>query len=250
MTDVTAIILAAGMGVRMGPRGQTRPKGLIAVGGEAMVAQSLATLRAMGVPRIRIVTGHLADQYRDAFGGTDDVEFVHNADFAATGSLRSLRAGLEGVAGPAVILESDLIYAPEALREALVRGTCLVVSGPTGAGDEVYVWAGPDGHLTEISKDPGARSEPHLGELVGITGIAADAVPALRRAADAVLAGNPAEHYEPGLVALGRALPVPCLRLDGLAWAEVDDEDMLARAERLVFPAIAAARAASGGFSG
>ena len=44
MKDFTAIIVAAGMGVRMGPRGRLMPKGLIEVGGSPMVAQSLDTL--------------------------------------------------------------------------------------------------------------------------------------------------------------------------------------------------------------
>ncbi len=244
MSDMTAIILAAGLGIRMGPRGRLCPKGLIEVGGETMVAQSLSSLRAFGIGRVRIVTGHLDDQYRAAFGTEPGVELVHNPAYGTTGSLRSLAVGLDGVEGACVILESDLIYAPEALEAALTGGTCLIASGPTGAGDEVYIWTDADGGLLEMSKDRAARPEPPHGELVGITGIGADAVPILREVAGAVMAAEPAEHYEPGLVALARKVALPVLRLDGLAWAEIDDEDMLARAERLVVPRVQAARAA------
>ncbi|MDF0600032.1 phosphocholine cytidylyltransferase family protein [Psychromarinibacter sp. C21-152] len=244
MNDTTAIILAAGLGVRMGPRGKLYPKGLIEMGGETMAAQSLATLRAFGIGRVRIVTGHLAEQYREAFGAERDVELIHNPLYDSTGSLQTLATALDGLDGDVVILESDLVYAPEALEAALAPGNRLVTSGPTGAGDEVYVWAGDEGHLQEISKIADARPEPHLGELVGITKLEAAAVPEMRRAVEDVLADVPAEHYEPGLVELGRRVPVPCIRLDDLPWAEVDDEAMLARAERVVFPRIAAARAA------
>ncbi len=244
MADITAIILAAGLGIRMGPRGRLMPKGMIEVGGRTMVAQSLDTLRALGVPRIRIVTGHLAETYTSAFDGAPDVEFLHNPDYSTTGSLLTLARGIADVQGPVVVLESDLIYAPHALETALAGGNRLVTSGPTGAGDEVYVWADGPNHLSEISKDRAAREDAHFGELVGITRLEADAVAAMRDVAPQVLAETPGEHYEAGMVALGRVAPIECVRLDDLPWAEIDDEEMLARAERVVFPRIDAARAA------
>ena len=244
MKDFTAIIVAAGMGVRMGPRGRLMPKGLIEVGGSPMVAQSLDTLRAAGIDRVRIVTGHLDEQYREAFGTASGVELIHNPLYSTTGSLRTLATALEGITGPIVLLESDLIYAPEGLEAALTGGNVLVTSGPTGAGDEVYVWTQPGGALADISKDPAARPEPPFGELVGITALDADSVVLMRDVAEEVLAETPAEHYEAGLVALGQRVPVPCVRIDDLPWAEVDDETMLSHAEREVYPKVAAARAA------
>ena len=245
MTEITAIILAAGMGVRMGPRGKLFPKGLIEVGGEAMIVGSVASLRAWGAAHIRIVTGHLAGQYEALFGGTE-VELIHNPYYATTGSLRSLMVGLEGISGPVAILELDLIYAPQALDRVDGTGNRLVTSGPTGAGDEVYVWAhaaqgGPE-HLVEISKVLTARDEAPFGELVGITGLTGASVEVMRRVGWEVLTHAPEEHYEPGLVALGREVGIEVVRLDGLAWAEVDDEEMLARAEREVWPRVVAAR--------
>ncbi|WP_425050416.1 phosphocholine cytidylyltransferase family protein [Psychromarinibacter sp. S121] len=244
MKDLTAIIVAAGLGVRMGPRGKLMPKGLIKVGGRPMVAQSLDTLRAAGIGRVRIVTGHLNEQYEEAFGGAPGVELIHNPLYSTTGSLRTLATALDGIEGPVVILESDLIYAPEGLEAALTGGNLLVTSGPTGAGDEVYVWTDAEGALIEISKDAAARPEPHFGELVGITALDAASVALMRVVAEEVLTETPAEHYEAGLVALGRKVPVPCVRIDDLPWAEVDDETMLAHAEQEVYPRVAAAREA------
>ena len=48
--------------------------------------------------------------------------------------------------------------------------------------------------------------------------------------------------YESGLVALAREHPVTCPKVEDLAWAEVDNEDMLARATARVYPRILAAR--------
>jgi len=245
MTDITAIILAAGLGARMGPRGRLQPKGMLKIGGLPLVRQSVATLQGCGVNRIVIVTGHLADQYEAEFA-RDAVTLIHNPHYATTGSLLTLSVGLKGQVGPCIILESDLIYAPQALDPLSKNANCLVTSGPTGAGDEVYVWAKNDpsgeAQLIEISKQKAALPEAPFGELVGITGLNGEAVARMPKVAARVLARNPDEHYEHGLVALAREMPIEVARIDDLPWAEVDDEAMLTRATEQVYPRIARAR--------
>jgi len=247
MSDITAIILAAGLGVRMGPRGKLTPKGLLNVGGTRLTEQSVASLRHWGVGRIVLVTGHLSEQYKTVFGGTD-VELIHNPRYASTGSLQTLATALTHVEGAIAILESDLIYAPQALDPVDGKRNRFVVSGPTDAGDEVYVWTNPaeDGapHMRLISKNRAAQADTPFGEMVGITGLTAEALPLMRQAAEAVLARDPAEHYEAGLVELLKAMPIECMLVPDLPWAEVDDEQMLARAEAEIAPKVAAARQA------
>lgn len=246
MHDITAIILAAGRGIRMGRRGELMPKGLLRLGGRTLVEQSVVNLRARGIRRIRIITGHLREMYEEEarhWGG--GIELVANDGYAQSGSLASLTLGLEGVEGPCVVLESDLIYEPRALAPLGAEKPQLVLSGPTGAGDEVYVWAqrAPDGSfvLRDMSKKLQHRAEPHHGELVGILYLTQQATGEMRQAAGEVLGREPRADYEAGLVALARNVPVVCPRFDDLAWAEIDDEAMFRHAAEKVYPRIAAA---------
>ena len=247
MNGITAIILAAGMGVRMGPRGRLRPKGLIELGGVPLVRQSVDCLRQRGFGRIVIVTGHLSEQYEAEFSDSD-VTLIHNPHYATTGSLRTLLVALGHVSGACVILESDLIYAPQALDTISENASRLITSGTTGAGDEVYVWTKPERGaelLVEISKQKTALSQPFYGELVGITGLTAAAMALLPDVARRVLSRDPEQHYEHGLVALAHEIAIEVVRIDNLPWAEIDDEEMLKRAADQVFPRVKAARIAS-----
>lgn len=222
MENYTAVILAAGQGIRMGPRGRLMPKGLIEVGAEALVARSIRALWSRGVGRILVVTGHLSEQYQ--FLTDQGVDLLFNADFARLGSLHTLLLGAGAVDGPLLILESDLIYAPGMLDHVTQGRDDFLVSGPTGAGDEVYVWQ-DDGRLTEISKDPGRCAAPPLGEMVGITALTAETVQVLRRVGAQVLARKPMAHYEEdGLVALAQERAIRCVFTGDLPWAEIDDE--------------------------
>lgn len=253
MRDITCIFLAAGRGVRMGPRGRLSPKGLMSMGGGTFCEEAVATLRGHGLSRIRIVTGHLADQYEalvaERLAG---VETRHNPAYAERGSLQSLMVGLADVDGPCLVLESDLVFEPRAVAGVLADPSrpALLVSGKTDAGDEVHVWTDPrDGAdcLRDMSKKPDRWPDAPHGELVGLTYLTRDAVDGLRRLAPDLIAGQAMADYESGLVRLAREHAIPCPRIADLAWAEVDDEGMLARAAERVYPRILAARKALAG---
>lgn len=86
-----AAILAAGFSTRMGGR----PKALCALGGETLLAHTAASLRAGGIERVFVVTGHEAgavERHARELG----LEPVLNADFAS-GMFSSVRTAL-GVA--------------------------------------------------------------------------------------------------------------------------------------------------------
>ena len=234
-----ALILAAGRGVRMGPRGQNIPKGFIEVGGECLVARSLALLARAGIRDITIVTGHLAERYGD-LGPVQGVSVttLHNPLYAEKGSFESLRVGLSAMRGPFLLLESDIIYEPRALATVLASGhdSVILTSGPTGAGDEVYVWADERNGAVRfrgMSKQRATHADEPFGELVGISKISAELARQLTlHAAEAEANAD----YESAVVRAAGDNSIACLRVDDLLWGEIDDEAMLARVETTLWP--------------
>lgn len=63
-----AMVLAAGLGTRMGALTARRPKPLLEVGGETLIARQLAKLAAAGVDEAIVNVARLGDQIRDALG--------------------------------------------------------------------------------------------------------------------------------------------------------------------------------------
>ena len=234
-----ALILAAGRGVRMGPRGQSIPKGFIEVGGEYLVARSLALLARAGIRNVSIVTGHLAERYDElpAISGVS-VTTLHNPLFAEKGSFESLRVGLGAMRGPFLLLESDIIYEPRALATVLSsqHDSVILTSGPTGAGDEVYVWADErDGvaRFRGMSKQRATHADTPFGELVGVSKISTELAQQLDQHAGEA---QPSADYESAVVRAAGDNPIACLRVDDLLWGEIDDEAMLARVETRLWP--------------
>lgn len=238
-----ALILAAGRGVRMGPRGQNIPKGFIELGGVPLVARSLALLARAGVTDVTIVTGHLAEFYQQLKPPSGvTLKCLHNPLYAEKGSFESLRLGLTAMRGDFLLLESDIVYEPRALSAVLAAPDTSVIltSGPTGAGDEVYVWAEEvekGARFRTMSKIRTAHPAAPFGELVGISKLSAGLAAELQR--HAAEARSDAD-YESAIVRAAAHIPIGCHRVDDLLWGEIDDEAMLARVTDRLWPLLIA----------
>lgn len=232
-----AVILAAGRGVRLGPLGREIPKGFISIGERAIVERSIDALAAAGIERIRIVTGHLGEQY-DALARRAPLAIttVRNPDYAETGSLVSLLCA-GPIDEPYLLVESDLLYesrAPRLLVES-PQPDLLLASGPTASGDEVYVGA-VNGRLTDLSKRIDALRGACVGELVGLTRISPPLHAHVMSEAARLLDTTRRIEYEQALVAAAGRHPLHVLVAGDLVWTEIDDELHLARARDLIAP--------------
>ena len=228
-----AVILAAGQGMRLRSVVDDRPKGLVEIAGEALVARSVRLLRESGVREITVVAGYRADHYATFCAHDGGLRMVTNGDYASTGSMASFAAALDaGVATDILLLESDIIYEPRALTTIIAAdgGAATLVSGPTDAGDEVWVHA-VDGRLHAMSKR--RRDLPDtVGEFVGITRLSVAAAQAMRDEFSRFVAvhGHGRMDYETGaLVAVAARRPVTVAVVPTLQWGEIDDEPQYAR---------------------
>ena len=239
----TAVILAAGVGSRLSSELDDRPKGLLVLGEAPIIEESICRLTRAGIERIVLVTGHMHDAYEEfacAFPGL--VATAHNELYRESGSMYSLYCARDVLDGDFLLLESDLIYEQRALTEVLgsADDSCMLLSGWTHAGDEVFVSA-RDGRLVDMSKDRTALAEAPAGELVGITKVSAALFRHMKDfAAEAFRRSLMVDYETDCLVGVASLHPVACRVAEGLLWAEIDDPGHLARARASVYPAICA----------
>jgi choline kinase len=238
-----AVILAAGLGTRLKGMAGPVPKGLIVLDGEPILARSLRLLRQRGVRRTVIVVGHLKEAYQAFAAGQPDLQLVENAAYADTGTMASLACALPLVREDFLLLESDIVYQGRALDTALAHPSPDVVlgSGPTAAGDEVWLEA-PAGRLVAMSKDRSTLGSV-AGEMVGICKVSAPLATLLgsRFAEHVTRTGHGRMSYETDALvqaAAVRALAVPIV--SDLLWGEIDDGSHLSRVRDRVLPAICA----------
>jgi len=236
----TAVILAAGLGSRLRGELDDRPKGFLRLGQRSIIEESIELLQGAGIRDVLIVTGHCAEHYVALAGRLPGLRTVHNREYAVSGSMYSLYCAREQVDRDFLLLESDLAYEPRALATLLAEPApdAVLLSGPTGAGDEVYV-AAPGGYLAAMSKDPTMLDSTVTGELVGISKIS---LPLYRLmldiAAEAFTRSLRYDYETDCLVAAARQRRIACPLVPDLVWGEIDDPRHLARVREQVYPEI------------
>ena len=225
-----AVILAAGMGLRMKKMGEDIPKGFIRLGERPIIEHSLKTLIACGIQEIMIVTGHKAEYYESLKATYPEIRTVENTEFAKTGTACSLGCARDFVDSDFILLESDLIFESTAITGILKapHSDCLLLSGTTNAGDEVYVEAA-ENRVIGISKNRDDIKDS-VGEYIGIAKISKLLYDRLIQSADS----NPKLSYDMDcLIQIASEHPVYFLRMEGLDWAEIDDLAQLSRAQKV-----------------
>ncbi len=229
-----AIILAAGVGSRLKGTLDNRPKGFIKLGERTIIEESIAKLVHANITDIVIVTGYCQEFYEQLSEKFAVIRTILNPDFAGSGSMRSFCIASPYINSDFLLLESDLIYEYKALQTLRNSplDSCILLSGETGAGDEVYV--GISGQrIVNMSKK---RSDIAClgGELVGISKISLE----LYRRMINIFPKKCQYHYEDCLTDISDDIAIHYHYIEDLAWTEIDDENQLTRAKEKIYPLI------------
>lgn len=244
MRDLKAVILAAGMGLRLRPRTQKVPKGLLEVDGKTLLERSFLALKQAGISEVVIVVGYLHKMIQDFFGDNFQgmpLRYIINTEYAATGSMYSFSKAKEAVKSSAVfLLESDLLYDQQLIDIALrsPHPDVMLVSPFSGSGDEVYVCADAQSRIYALGKQlPDIQKRQACGEMVGISRFSADFLEhVFKTAEDDYARGECLYHYEECVMRVTTAaLPVYIVPT-ALPWIEIDREDDFKRAREIIYP--------------
>ncbi len=169
---ISAVILAAGEGTRMGA-----VKPLLPIDGKPALSRVIGTACAAGVDEIVVVLGHAADEIQGMVD-LSGCRVIRNPDYK-TGMASSLRVGIQAVSAAArgiLILHADMPYiAPETIGSIIATartGARLVAPTYQGArGFPVYVdRVCFPGLISTLVGEVGARAyiSAHPDDLVAI----------------------------------------------------------------------------------
>ena len=253
--------MAAGMGTRFGKYTEMIPKGFVEFKDKAMVIRSIDTLIDCGIERIIIGTGYhkekyeaLAEEYNRGSSGSSGsrvkVECVFSPRFAETNSMYTLWNCREAIGDDDfLLLESDLVFEHRAIQELIDTEfeSAMLITPITKFQDQYYVQMDEEKRLINCGVDRSAF-EPS-GELVGIHKLSNRFYRTMVAEYEKVIDEKPKLGYEYQLmltsqkgVNAARRLEtletedyiMNVLRLEGLQWYEIDDEQDLNWAEEHV----------------
>ncbi|MBN9589541.1 MAG: hypothetical protein BGN85_10445 [Alphaproteobacteria bacterium 64-11] len=241
----TAILLAAGVGRRLGQDG---PKVLARIEDQTLLERHLAILAGEGIDEVAITIGHHGELIRKAVadaGFSDLVRFVENPRYR-DGSLISLwtQRDLLQSGKTLILMDGDVLYDRRMMQSLLTAPgeAVMLVDRTIEPGDEPVKICFRGDTIVDFRKKPEHAHDWH-GESVGFFRFSPVASAGLARAcARRIAAGETATEYEEAIrdMILADAGVFHAQDISDLPWTEIDFPEDLARARQEIMPRLVA----------
>lgn len=236
-----AIILAAGIGQRLGSHADGRPKCLLEPGGISLLRRHLHNLRDLAVTEIIIITGYRHDAIQEELTGLQPgftIQTIFNPDFT-NGSIVSLWHARETLycGDDIILMDADVLYDKSILQKLITTdfSNCFLLDREFETGEEPVKLCAFNGRLVEFRKCIDGKLPFDLqGESVGFfrfsSGMAAKLALRVQEYMDLHRYGEP---YEEAIrdVLLAEPEAFGYEDITGLPWIEIDFPEDIKRAE-------------------
>lgn len=241
-----AVILAAGMGNRMGKLTEDKPKTLVSIRGKPIIFYILENLSKHRIKNVIMVTGFKEEKIKKAVCNGSrwnlNIEYVHNERYDVTNNIYSIFLVKEYVKEDFLIINSDVFFHERILKKIVEnrkeKGIFLMVDVDKELGEEEMKVVIEGGLIKDISKDIPPKIAD--GEYIGIARIDAEFNRTFFRCVEEVLRekGSGVFYEEAFKKFIEKENNLRYRTTSGYAWIEIDTPEDLIKAEREIAPKI------------
>jgi len=242
------LLLAAGIGKRLGNASANMPKCLLKFAGKTLLQRHLDNLTHFNVDEIIIIAGYrsdLVEQEITGAGAESHIRIVQNPDYRK-GSIISMLLGLQALAKESdfILMDADVLYDYRILERLLItrHQNCFLLDRKFEEGEEPVKLCVRNGQLIEFRKkiDNNLKFD-YQGESVGFFRFNNAIADKLIQSANAYLArGEDTQPYEECIRDLLLMDPdrFGFEDITGLEWIEIDFPEDINRASTKILPKI------------
>ena len=235
-----AVILSAGQGKRLLPLTSDSPKCMLSIRGQSIIEWQIDELVKCGIDQVTVVLGYRADKVEQILRSrysSHRVRTIYNAAYAFSDNLVSCWAAHDEMNEDFVLLNGDTLFESAVLKQLLETSdqpvTLVVSQKSVYDADDMKVAL--DGcRLVKIGKD--LIPDQVDGESIGMI-LFRDRGPMMFRDAIEKALRDPTaktKWYLSVIDELAGEIPVWTCPINGLQWCEVDYQEDLKHAEKVV----------------
>lgn len=230
-----ALILAAGLGTRLAPLTNDKPKSLVEVNGMPILMKQIENLHENGIYDITIISGYKADILKKAvYERYSDIQIIESVNYATTNNMYSAYLAKDIVSGdPFLMMNADVFYDASIIKELLSFSAPNAIVTDIGTYlEESMKVVERNGRLVQISKTISPNDA--LGASIDVYKFSAKGGKAFfKKCAEYIEGKKELKMWsEVALNDILSEVEFKACPLNG-RWLEIDNHDDLAAAEKL-----------------
>lgn len=230
-----ALILAAGLGTRLAPITNDKPKSLVPVNGKPILMKQIENLLENGITDITIVSGYKAEILEKAVHEIyPNIKIINSIDYATTNNMYSAYIARDAIGNNSfLMMNADVFYDASIIRSLLEDESENEIVTDIGTYiEESMKVIESEGRLIKISKE--IRPEEALGASIDVYKFSKEGAKAFfAKCIEYIEEKKELKMWSE--VALNDILPEIVFKACSLngRWLEIDNHDDLAAAEKL-----------------
>ena len=225
------IILAAGQGTRLKPLTNNLPKCLLRLGNKPVLAHQIETLKSVGLFKISLVLGYLAEKIKQFLGG--NYNYILNKNYQKTNSLYSLWLARNLLNDELIIMDSDVLFDKALVKKLISHPAKICIALNTNwKREQGYYVATKDNLVINMGVN---LNQNVKGECAGLVKIKKSQVQKLKVVLNDLIRQNKSHlWFEDALVEMiKRGVKIKYLDVKDYFWYEFDTKKEWEYAKRL-----------------
>ena len=228
-----AVILAAGIGTRLGNITKSLPKCLLKVGDKTIIENQIEILNENGIDDIIVVTGFKKDLVRDVL--KNRVNYVVNDIYDKSNSSYSLYLAREALDNGWLHMNCDLLFSPAILENILLPANqnSIVVDLDVKPEDDQEKVTIENGIIRKMSKT--MPFQEAQGKTIGMARFSKDGAAAVLNHLETVIQSGEKNRWFFSIIAdVLHKVDFRAVPTKGNFWAEIDTPEDLVNARKLL----------------
>ena len=175
-----AIIMAAGVGSRLGKMTEDKPKSFVEIKNKKLIEYNIDLLTHHGITDIVIVVGYMYERFEALYKGRDNIRFVYNPFYKTTNVLGSFWCAQHLMSDSFIYMHADTLCDTKIFEELLEAKGDIVLPVDFGPCDEEAMKVKLDSErVRRINKSMNPSDAD--GEFIGIAKLSKNIVDALKK---------------------------------------------------------------------
>lgn len=233
-----AVILAAGIGQRLRPLTERKPKSVLEIDNISLLERFIKEFTENNVKKFIVVVGHYKEKVEDVTivlkkKYNVDIKIVENKKYDTTNTSCSTYLASKDIKEDFILINGDNVLDPDIIKKIInTKNTGMVIDNYKELNEESFKLIIENGEIRDIGKELSIKKSS--GEFIGVSKVIKKDLNKFNTILLNLIKEDSQNYYDFTYKYLSKLIKIDFIFTNGLKWTEIDDFNDWKEAQRII----------------